>query len=311
MNFKQHLINNIDTIFKSFEIVDKKDPNYFDYTIISKKIIDLNTISIIMTTCNRSKQTLFTIETISKSEFKNIQIIIVDDSTSDPINPKDLEQFNIHIELLQIKNKFWLNPCINYNLGFNFIKGNKVIIQNAEVCHIGDVITYINENLNNDNEYFVFDVGALSNLNNNENLYKIKDMVFNNKELILKLVSVWYQHHIINNRKLHFLTSMTKKTFDQIKGFDFDYCVGTCYDDDDFLFKIMSSDIKINCISLNEKIFGIHQWHESTPVSSIKNYKNNSQLLLIKKQYYNNNKKHLILTNNDKETAINFIKTLF
>ena len=40
-------------------------------------------ISIVMTAYNRKKQLLFTLETINKSTYKNIEIIIVDDCSID------------------------------------------------------------------------------------------------------------------------------------------------------------------------------------------------------------------------------------
>jgi glycosyltransferase involved in cell wall biosynthesis len=94
-----------------------------------------------MTACNRSKQTYFTLQTIQNSSHKAIQIILVDDSDSDPIAKEELEKYPFYIDFISIKmqNKKWVNPVVNYNIGFEYIRGSKVVIQNAEVCHVGDV----------------------------------------------------------------------------------------------------------------------------------------------------------------------------
>ena len=82
----------------------------------------------------------------------------MDDSDVDPIIKEELEKYSFYIDFISIKrqNKNWINPCVNYNIGFEFIKGSKVIIQNSEVCHIGDVLIFIDNNLKQ-NEYLVFD----------------------------------------------------------------------------------------------------------------------------------------------------------
>jgi hypothetical protein len=54
--------------------------------------------------------------------------------------------------------------------------------------------------------------------------------IFNNEDLF----SIWYQH-VSNNRNYHFLTAMTRNTFELVKNFSYDCTMGTCYDDDDFL----------------------------------------------------------------------------
>ena len=167
MNYKSYLISNYGKLYQIKDMLDNNDNNYFSSTIINEKELDENIISIIMTTYNRSIQTYFTIDTILKSSYKNIQIILVDDSTYDLVSIEKLEQYDIHIELVRIKNKFWINPCINYNIGFKYIKGGKIIIQNAEVCHIGDVINYVTTNIG-DNTYHAFNVYSLQGQREND-----------------------------------------------------------------------------------------------------------------------------------------------
>ncbi len=257
------LKNYKDLIFAIKNKVENLDNSLFEHKIVNNLNIDNNTISIIMTSSDRSKQTYFTLDTIKQSSHKNIQIIIVDDSTHDPINIEILEKYPFYIDFLTIKraNKNWHNPLVNYNLGFKFIKGSKVIIQNAEVCHVGDVINFINNNAV-DNNYYVFDVKACRDFNCNETIYKIGDNL--NTSIFEKdLYRIWYQHRTFN-RNLHFLVGMSTNTFNLMKNFSYDCTMGISYDDDDFLLKIKSK--KINIVNIFSDVFnlgGVHLFHKS------------------------------------------------
>jgi len=280
------MMNNMYVFHKAKDIVKNKNNDYYDLSILNyKKNIKF---SIVMTTYNRSVQTYFTLKTIAESQCKNIQVIIVDDSNKDLLELNKLEQFKLCIYHIKIKNKFWFNPCINYNLGFQFIKGDKIIIQNAEVCHIGNVLKFIKKNIKND-EYLVFDVGNFPNMETNCKFYNM-DYSYNNFEEWSKLFTSgfpWYQHPIHRNECLHFLTALTKKTFNKVKGFDYDFCMGSWYDDNEFLFRIQNSNINIiNIKSDVHKIMGIHQWHIKSGDDWDRNAISNKELFDAKKKYY-------------------------
>jgi hypothetical protein len=260
----QTLLNNKDRIFDIKKDVENKDPTlYSHFCIDNNKLIDQETISIIMTSSNRSKQVYFTLKTISNSLYKNIQIILVDDSNTDPIDINILKKnsYEFYIDFIKInrENKNWHNPLVNYNIGFKFIQGGKIIIQNSEVCHIGDIIQFVNSSFITNNNYYVFDVKASANYDNNEIIYNSDISTI---DIYCKnLFSLWYQS-ACNNRKYHFLTSMTTETFKKINSFSYDYTMGSSYDDDDFLLKIISKKINIINIFHNEyNIGGIHLYH--------------------------------------------------
>lgn len=48
-----------------------------------------------------------------------------------------------------------INPCIPYNIGFELCKGDIIIIQNAECFHVGNILQYLIDNLN-ENDYITF-----------------------------------------------------------------------------------------------------------------------------------------------------------
>jgi hypothetical protein len=260
----QTLISNKDNIFEIKRKIDILDGSslFHHYHIPNIPIYD-DTISIVMTSSNRSKQTYFTLKTIERCSFKNVQLIIVDDSDIDPIEKEELKIYPFHIDFISIRkeNKNWINPVVNYNIGFKFIKGSKVIIQNAEVCYIEDILGFVSNNVI-DNNHYIFDVKSTSSFENNEIIYNIDKLttdIYNDD-----ICEIWYQgrERICN---YHFLTALTRNTFELIKNFSYDYTFGVDYDDNDFLLKIKSKNI--NIINLFNDIYnlgGIHLYHTSS-----------------------------------------------
>jgi hypothetical protein len=212
-----------------------------------------------------------------------------------------LKGFGIHIDFITIKkgNKFWTNPCVNYNIGFQYIKGGKVVIQNSEVCYIGDILQYVNDNVKDDNNYYVFDVYGSRNYNKNEEIYKILNL----DSSIFKMdishddFNGWFQHSIYRNANYHYLTALTINTFNRLKGFSYDYSFGRAYDDDDFVIKIKANNINfINVKSELEYIGGIHLYHTYNPnIADRINYikEMNNSLFYKKKRYFETNNKYL------------------
>ena len=89
----------------------------------------------------------------------NFEVIIVDDASNEKNNIEGIEKkFSFPIQLCNISKEEKgnrENPCIPYNIGFQKSRGDFIIIQNPECLHIGDILGYVKENLNNDN-YITF-----------------------------------------------------------------------------------------------------------------------------------------------------------
>jgi glycosyltransferase involved in cell wall biosynthesis len=301
MHYKQHLLANYEKLYKVKDLLNTMDTNYFTTTKINEKEITPNTISIVMTACNRSIQTYFTLDTINKSSHKDVQIILVDDSSTDPALISKLETFNMHIELINIKNKFWINPCVNYNIGFKHIKGSKVIIQNAEVCHMDDILNYVINNVN-DEEYHSVNIYALNSIEQNKSLYD------NPGQDVTKLKGMWYQHPIHRNAYFHFLVALTKKSFDKFSGFDIDYAVGVDYDDNALVHRVKNNNIKLINVPL---LLGVHQWHAQSSAGSQSGNISNIVLWDCKQNYYNKHKMFLDLTVYPMDGIVGVIEGLF
>jgi len=301
-----HLLHSLRTL------VETRDHNYYNCKLINEQPITYNTISIVMTSHERSKQVYCTLETINICNYKDLQIIIVDDSSIDPVLESMISKFNLHIELISINraNKCWANPCINYNIGFQYIKGGKVIIQNGEVCYIGDILEYI-KNMVTDDNYYVFDVKASRDFYTNDLIYSILNKCKISIDIYSEDIwSHWYQHTTERNANYHFLTALTKKTFDKIGGFSYDYAFGSCYDDDDLLLKIRSNS-NINIINVKnniEKIGGIHLYHGYTVNiinTSAYTTPQNIELFNKKRNYFNSKGRYLELSSYDNIYDIN------
>jgi len=283
------LLQSKDNIGRVKREVETNESNIYTHHCITKNTIDDNTVTIVMTSSNRSKQTYYTLDTIQRSAYKNVQVILVDDSTDDPIRIDKLDTYPFSIDFIIIHKdkKFWHNPGVNYNIGFKFIKGGNIILQNAEVCHVGDVISYI-QPLFCDDHYFVFDVATCVNYGANDAIYR-SDTTTTDIYKQSHLFDVWYQSESAN-RKLHFLTAISRSTFQKVVGFSYDYAFGCSYDDDDFLLRIISNqDNRIVCCHhTTSRCGGIHLFHVRN--STITGWDNGREL---NETLYNAKKKYL------------------
>ena len=205
-------------------------------------------ISIIIGYYNRKKQLLYTLETIKKSLYKNIEVIIIDDCTNNPddmIYESDFIKYNIDIKLIKIisSEKTWINPCVCYNKGINLATGDIIILQNPEVCHIGDAISYVVNNLKA-NQWLTLNCYGLNNFEENEDIYKLNDpiLIYNYINNLWKLndyitypggntafnkgsIGGWLNHYLFHFVAYHYFGAIYKSDLiDKMNGgFDLDY----------------------------------------------------------------------------------------
>ena len=245
-------------------------------------------VSIIIGNYNRKLQLFYTLLTIKKSLYKNIEIIIIDDCSDIPeeqINEADFKNFFMNIKLIKIKReeKTWVNPCVIYNKGINASTGDIIILQNSEVCHIGDCISYVVNNLR-PNDWLTFNCYGLNNFNDNRNIYLMK----NNQEIynyINKIwnekksynikpggnnafnndVGGWLNHYLIHFTAYHYFGAIFRNDLitKMNGGFDLDYSNGICFDDNDFVKRLIYNNIRFTINSFSElEPFVIHLFHE-------------------------------------------------
>lgn len=290
----ESLLNNKDNIFFIKKNLDSN--MFYDRITIHKNKVTQNTISIVMCASNRSNQLYYSLKTFTNSIYKDIQVIIVDDSTTDPILLHRLREYPFTIEFIKIKKdkKIWFNPCVNYNIGFLFVKGGQVIIQNSEVCHVGDVINYVRENAK-DNKYLAFNVKASDGFESNSKIYEYDTL--NLSIYDMPYFSYWYQCAETFSRCLHFLTAMTRETFDKIGGFSFDYSFGFAFDDDDFVLKIRHLSMDVIALNhLHVNCGGIHLHHVFSEETWGKPLESNKELFINKNNKIHQIKKYIEVT---------------
>ncbi len=213
-------------------------------------------VSICMTHFNRKNQLLNTLQSIqNQKDAKELtEIIIVDDVSEVPLQLSDFQDFDLDIKLISIqtKHKWWVNPCVAFNSAFNFINGERVIIQNAECLHATNVIQYVIDNLQ-PNEYIAMSALCLS-----EESTKLINLDTDPKD-INRDGAEWYCHSIHKPKAFNFCAALYASDLQKVGGFDPRFSEGVCYDDDMFLYSLTQNNIKIR-IEDSQLVF--HQWHE-------------------------------------------------
>lgn len=231
-------------------------------------------VSIVMAYYNRRKLLMNTLKSIQMSKEKdNVEIIIVDDASDDKQNIDDINKlFNLDIKIIKIKKgeKWWMNPCIPYNIGFKYVSNDIVIIQNPECLHFGDIVRTVVNNIE-ENKYLNFAcysidsnktelISKIGNNNINNQIGKIITPM-NNKSVSKDGETAWYNHSVYRPHMLHFCSAIMKKDLDDLGGFDERFANGIAYDDNEFLLRIKRKGMNINII---DSPFVIHQFHGVT-----------------------------------------------
>ena len=223
-------------------------------------------ISIVATYFNRPKEVeaslLSLLRTkVTKDEY---ELILVDDASHSPADgvvEKYKDKINIKYIKVKPEDKIWFNPCVAYNIGFSYVSGDKIIIQNAECYHVGDILDYVKNCFLKQYEYYVFSnysvskddtIILLEKLKNGETTTKLHTHI----QLLATTPKIfdmrgWYQHPIYNNRGYHFCSCIHNKVLKEIGGFDLRYSIGDCWDDNDFLLKCVK---KCRCIAINDTV---------------------------------------------------------
>ena len=221
-------------------------------------------ISIVTAYHNRKKIFIRTLESFEKSNFNNFEVIAVDDCSHDDERLEDLvERFPfLKIIRLEKKDKWYVNPCVPFNIGFKHTLGDKIIIQNPECLHSDDILSFVNDNLT-DNNYFSFGCYSLSEIQTSAVLQLDNFKSFINHETYKKSsVSFdgdegWYNHSIYRPKSYHFCTAITKKDLDELGGFDERFANGVAFDDDELIHRIR---LKLNVVFFDDLV-SLHLWH--------------------------------------------------
>ena len=184
------------------------------------------------------------------------EIIIVDDVSDLPLRYEDFESFDLDIKLISVttKNKWWVNPVIASNAAFNFISGNKVIIQNAECLHTTNIIDYVINNLGK-NQYIAMSALSLSK-ESSEAIQPNLDLSTLNLDN-----SEWYCHSEFRSDPYNFCAAIHADDLRKVGGFDNRFAEGIWCDDNMFVASLRKNNIEIR---IEDSQLVYHQWHDNS-----------------------------------------------
>ena len=219
-------------------------------------------ISIVTAYHNRKKLFLKTLESIKKSKVKDFEVIVVDDCSIDEHRLEDIVGLYPFLKLIRLekKDKWYVNPCVPYNIGFKAAKGEIVIIQNPECYHLNDIVDYVANKLQS-TEYFSFSCYSLDQ-NQTSNLDEtISKNFIINKPTSFDGESGWYNHGLYRPFGYHFCAAIHKDSLEDLNGFDERYSDGIGFDDNEFLVRINRKGLKLKIV---DDFSVLHQWHYSS-----------------------------------------------
>lgn len=212
-------------------------------------------ISIVTGYYNRIDLFMNTLKTIEKSEIKDIEVIAVDDGSSEEHRLEGIIERFPFLKVIRIEpeDKWWINPCVPFNKGFKEAKGDIIIIQNPECKHMGDVIKRASQ-INKD-EYISF---ACYSIDEETTYGSMRNLQIINRGVTYDGQLGWYNHSRIRPVGYHFCSAIHKSNLDELGGFDERYAHGVAYDDNEILHRIGKMGLKIGIV---DQPFVIHQWH--------------------------------------------------
>ena len=246
-------------------------------------------ISIVMGYYNRKPQTINTLNYFEQHyKIYNYEVIIVDDN-SVPEHQLDevIKRYTFPIKYIKITEEEKgdrINPCTTYNKGFKEAEGERIIIQNPECIHRGDILGYVKRNLTY-NDYTAFSCYNCSSqeltqeLLNNSSL--INDHSFNSRNKFQ-----WYNHPTYRPVHYHFCAAIMNDNLKLLGGFDEEFAKGHSYDDNEILLSISKNlKLDIKTIGPNEIGYVIHQWHTNVAQNKFPPAIFNSMLIRNKNLY--------------------------
>lgn len=195
----------------------------------------------------------------------DFEVIAVDDGSDENERLEDLKEEFPFLNLLRIEkeSKWYSNSCVPFNIGLAASKGEKIIIQNPECYHFDNILPYVQKNLGKD-DYLSFacfsldkkHTEELTNLEDRESLLKLVEQ---NKIIPLNDGGIgWYNHSKYRPVAYHFCNALKKEHIESLGGFDERYAFGVGYDDDELVWRVKQSGLKIKFV---DDVMVFHQNH--------------------------------------------------
>lgn len=241
-------------------------------------------VSIIMAYYNRKKLLYRTLTSISKSVVKDIEVIVVDDASSEgeKINDLTIEFPFLKVITVDIKDKWYSNPCVPLNIGIKKAIGEILVLQNPECMYLHDVLNSIIHRVTKENYLSIstynVDEKFMENIDN-----RIESDTLLGDILNLPQIGVgdnkcgWYNHSKFRPTHYNFCSAITKKNMDKLNGFDERYANGIAFDDSEFISRVGFLGLNKE---INDDVIVLHQYHS-------KIYDNNVDVINLRKKNKN------------------------
>jgi len=239
-------------------------------------------ISIVTAYYNRKKLLVRTLDSL-KNNFEKIdfEMVVVDDGSCEEERLEDLLNIYPFLRICRIEpeNKWYTNPCIPFNIGFEMAHGDKIILQNPECYHYGDILEFVDKNLS-ENHYLSFGCFSLDEENtDSEELFFNKDNINRIIEKSSHTVLIdgglgWYNHSKYRPVAYHFCSAIMAKDLVDLGGFDPRYALGYGFDDDDLIYRIKLKGMKVKFIDQHIVLHQNHYIKPSSDIDEIPKYQN-------------------------------------
>lgn len=164
-------------------------------------------------------------------------------------------------------------PVHPTNASVYFSKGNKILLNNAECCHVGDIMGYVEKYLTHKN-YIAFSCYSLAEGSKIEDIETI--IKENNIAATGNGVNGWYNHPIHRPCGIFFCAAITRKNWQRLNGLDERFSDGVAMADLDFNRRVKKLGLEL---VIPEFPFVIHQWHYTEDMYEDKEGFKRNQLL--------------------------------
>lgn len=226
-------------------------------------------LSVIMACFNKRQILINTLRSIEHFGVNYpMEIIVVDDASDEKIDdiPVLFKELNIRLIIIKRKVAKWRNPTNAMNTALNFVRGDAVMINNADCLHMGDIIGYVFRNFNF-SSYLTFSAYKGAKLPTGI----FDDIDWNDEAMVKKLFDNvhpeisdnWHFHTLTNPSYdkfsyIPYVAVLSTKNMEALSGYDERYSGGIGLEDSDILVRIHNLGLKIIHVDYP---FCVHQKH--------------------------------------------------
>jgi len=218
-------------------------------------------VVVVMSYYKREYQLKKTLLSIGKSEYNDFAVVVVDDNSEDGLV---MPETDYQCDLITIgkEEKTWKDSSPAHNKGIiealKRYKPEVVIIQNPECIHIGDVISYTAEHINNYN-YTPFKCLSLDDKTTFDETIDLVSITETIKHGASKNGDLaWYNHPVYRPCNLDFACAISADNLIALNGYDERFMYGYAYGDNYWKYRIELMGLKFE---VPDKPIVAHQWH--------------------------------------------------